>query len=143
MKKLIGLAIAFALVAPAVLAQESYTEGAVWRVELIRVKPNYVDTYLASLRKNTKPLMEEEKSQGLIVDYKIFLKETKNDPQDWDICVAIEYKNHAAMDGLDAKTDAIEDKILGGREQAHSLGETRQDYREIISSELLEEITLK
>jgi hypothetical protein len=125
------------------LAQESYTEGAVWRVELIRVKPNYVDTYLASLRKNTKPLMEEEKNQGLIVDYKIFLKETKNDPQDWDICVAIEYKNHVAMDGLDAKMDAIEDKILGGRAQAHSLGETRQDYREIISSELLEEITLK
>jgi hypothetical protein len=143
MKKLLGLAIGFALLAPAVLAQESYTEGAVWRVELIRVKPNYVDTYLASLRKNSKPVFEEEKSQGLIVDYKIFLKETKNDPQDWDVCVAIEYKNHAAMDGLDAKTDAIENKILGGQAQARSLSETRQDYREIISNELLQEITLK
>jgi hypothetical protein len=102
-----------------------------------------VDTYLASLRKNTKPVLEEEKSQGLIVDYKIFLKETKSDPQDWDICVAIEYKNHGAMDGLDAKTDAIENKILGGQAQAHSLSETRQDYREIISNELLQEITLK
>jgi hypothetical protein len=40
MKMLLGLAIGFALLAPAVLAQESYTEAAVWRVELIRVKPN-------------------------------------------------------------------------------------------------------
>jgi len=37
------------------------------------------------------------------MDYKIFLKETKHNPEDWDICVAIEYKNHAAMDRLAAK----------------------------------------
>jgi hypothetical protein len=31
------------------------------------------------------------------MDYKIFLKETKNNPEDWDICVATEFKNHAAQ----------------------------------------------
>jgi len=137
------LAIAVVLLAPAVMAQEHYTEGPVWRVELIRVKPNHLDEYLASLQQASKPIVEEEKKQGLILDYKLFLKETMNDPQDWNVCIAIQYKNHAAMDGLEAKTDTIEKKILGGQQQAQQLGEKRAEYREIVSNQLLQEITLK
>ena len=143
MKRLSGLAIAFLLLAPAVLAQEHYTEGPVWRIELIRVKATHMDEYLASLRQASKPLLDEQKRQGLILDYKFFLKETKNDPQDWDVCLAIEYKNHAALDGLDAKGEAIRDKVLGGKQQAQQLGEMRQQYRELVSSEQLQEIVLK
>src|SRR5580698_7011022 len=95
MKKLCGLAVLLLLLAPALFAQEHYTEGPIWRIQLIRVKPTQMDAYLTSLRQSTKPLIEEEKKQGMIVDYKVFLKETKNSPEDWDICVAIQYKNHA------------------------------------------------
>ena len=91
------------LACAALLAQENYTEGPIWRVQLIRVKPTQLDAYLTSLRQSTKPLIEEEKRQGMILDYKIFLKETKHTREDWDICVAVEYKNYAAMDGLAAK----------------------------------------
>ncbi|HXO31189.1 MAG TPA: hypothetical protein VN901_02420 [Candidatus Acidoferrales bacterium] len=143
MKKLCGLAVFLLLLAPALLAQEHYTEGPIWRVQLIRVKPTQMDAYLTSLRQSTKPLIEEEKRQGMIVDYKVFLKETKNAPEDWDICVAVEYKNHAAMDGLAAKGEAIRDKILGGKAQGQQLGEKRAEIREIVSSELLQEIFLK
>jgi hypothetical protein len=143
MKKLYCLAVFLLLVAPALLAQEHYTEGPVWRVQLIRVKPTHFDEYLTSLRQSTKPLIEEQKRQGTIMDYKIFLKETKNSPEDWDICVAIEYKNHAAMDGLAAKGEAARDKILGGKQQGQQLSEKRAEIREIISSELLQEIMLK
>jgi hypothetical protein len=143
MKKLYGLAVFVLLLAPALFAQEHYTEGPVWRVQLIRVKPTHMDEYLTSLRKSTKPLIEEEKKQGLIVDYKVFLKETKNTPEDWDICVAIEYKNYAAMDGLTAKIESARDKILGGKAPAQELSEKRSEIREIISSDLMEEIFLK
>jgi hypothetical protein len=143
MRKLHGLAIAVLLLAPAVMAQEHYTEGPVWRVQLVRVKTNYMDEYLASLQQASKPLLDEEKKEGLILDYKFFLKETKNDPQDWNVCLAIQYKNHAAMDGLQAKEDAVENKILGGQQQARQLGERRSEYRELVSSELLQEIILK
>src|SRR5580698_3407452 len=95
MKKLYSLVVFVLLLAPALLAQEHYTEGPIWRVQLIRVKPTQMDAYLTSLRQSTKPLIEEQKKQGTIMDYKIFLKETKNSPEDWDICVAIQYKNHA------------------------------------------------
>jgi len=106
MKKIYGLSIFLFFLAPAVFAQEHYTEGPIWRVQLIRVKPTQMDAYLTSLRQSTKPLIEEEKRQGVIMDYKVFLKETKSSPEDWDIAVAIEYKNHAAMDGLAAKGEA-------------------------------------
>jgi hypothetical protein len=143
MKKLYCLVAFVFLLAPAVLAQEHYTEGPVWRVSLVRVKPTQMDAYLTSLRQSSKPLLDEEKRQGMIVDYKIFFKETKHDPQDWDLCLAIEYKNHAAMDGLSAKGEAARDKILGGKQQAQQIGEKREEIRELVSSEVLEEIYLK
>ena len=143
MKKLYGLAIFLLFLAPALFAQEHYTEGPVWRVQLIRVKPNQMDAYLTSLRQSTKPLVEEQKKAGVVMDYKIFLKETKNTPEHWDICVAIEYKNFAAMDGLTAKGEAARDKILGSKQAAQQLGEKRAEIREVISSELMQEIFLK
>jgi hypothetical protein len=143
MKRIRGLIVFAFLLAPALFAQEHYTEGPVWRVQLIRVKPTQMDAYLTSLRQSTKPLIEEEKKEGMIIDYKVFLKETKNSPEDWDICVAIEYKNHAAMDGMAAKGEMVRDKILGGKMQSQQLGEKRSEIREIISSELLQEIFLK
>lgn len=143
MKKLCRLAVFVLLLAPALIAQEHYTEGPVWRVQLIRVKPTHMDEYLTSLRKSSKPLIEEEKKEGMIMDYKVFLKETKSSPEDWDICVAIEYKNYAAMDGLAAKGEAMRDKILGGKAQGQQLTEKRSEIREIITSDLLQEIYLK
>jgi hypothetical protein len=143
MKKVLFAAVLACLFSPALFAQENYTEGPVWRVSLIRVKPNHMDEYLTSLRQVSKPFIEEEKRQGLIVDYKIFIKETQNNPQDWDLCLAVQYKNYAAMDGLGGKMEAIRDKVLGGKQEAHQLGEKREEIREIISDELLREIYLK
>jgi hypothetical protein len=143
MKKLSGLLGLLLFLCPVMFAQEHYTEGPVWRVQLIRVKPTKMDAYLTSLRQATKPLIEEQKKQGVITDYKIFLKQTKTNPDDWDICVAIQYKNWAALDGLAAKGEAARDKILGGKAQGQELTDKRAEIREIISSELLQEIFLK
>ena len=143
MKTIYRLAAFLLLLAPTVLAQEHYTEGPVWRVSLVRVKPTQMDAYLTSLRQSSKPILEEQKKNGTIMDYKLFLKETKNNPEDWDVCLAIEYKNHAAMDGLAAKGEMVRDKILGGKQPAQQLSEKRAEIRELVSSELLQEIILK
>jgi len=143
MRKLYGLAILLLCLAPSLFAQEHYTEGPIWRIQLIRVKPTHMDEYLTSLRLSTKPLIEEQKRQGMIMDYKVFLKETKNNLEDWDICVAVEYKNHAAMDGLAAKGEMFRDKILGGKQPAQQLADKRAEIRELITSDLLQEIILE
>jgi hypothetical protein len=143
MRKFFGL-LAFVLLCTfTAVTQEHFTEGPIWRVQLIRVKPTQMDAYLTSLSQSTKPLLDEMKRQGTIVDYKVFFKQTKHDPNDWDICVAVEYKNNAALDGLAAKGEVLRDKILGGKQPAQQLAEKRSEIREIISSELLQEITLK
>lgn len=136
----LGLLLFFTLQA---FAQEHYTEGPVWQVSLIRVKPTQFDAYLTSLRQGSKPLLDEQKRQGLILDYKFFLNTTKHDPDDWDISLAVQYKNFAALDGLAAKNEAIRDKILGSKQAAQQLGEKRVEMREIVRTMTLREVTLK
>jgi hypothetical protein len=125
------------------LAQEHYTEGPVWQVSLIRVKPTQVDAYLTSLQEKSKPLLDEEKRQGMIMDYKWFFNTTKHDPQDWDMALAVQFKNFAALDGLDAKQEAVRDKILGGKQAAQQVGEKREVIREIVQTILMREFVLK
>jgi hypothetical protein len=137
---LLGLVLLFALQA---FAQEHYTEGPIWQVTLIRVKPTSFDAYLTSLRANSKTIYDEMKKEGAILDYKVFLNTTKHDPQDWDISIAVQYKNFAALDGLTAKGEVIRDKVLGSKQNAQQIGEKRADMREIVSVMLLREVTLK
>ena len=143
MKKLLLILTCPLLFVVTGFAQEHFTEGPVWRVTLVKVKPAQMDAYLTSLRQASKPLLDEQKRQGLIVDYKVFLKETQEGPQDWDLALAVEYKNYAAMDGLTAKNEAVRDKIMGGKQQAQQVAEKRTEIREVVSSELLQEIMLK
>jgi hypothetical protein len=136
----LGLFLLFALQA---FAQEHYTEGPIWQVTLIRVKPTQMDAYLTSLRANTKSIYDEMKKENLILDYKVFLNTTKHDPQDWDISIGVQYKNFGALDGLTAKGETIRDKILGSKQAAQQIGEKRGDMREIVSTMTLREVTLK
>ena len=124
-------------------AQEHYTEGPVWNVTTIRVKPAHFDDYLTALHQNIKPFWDEAKRQGVVMDYKVFIKETKSSPQDWDIALCVLYKNHAQLDGLAAKFEAIRDKMLGGKKTAQEADEKRGEIREVISEELVQEIVLK
>jgi hypothetical protein len=134
------LSLLFALQA---FAQEHFTEGPIWQVTLIRVKPTQMDAYLTTLRSSTKTLYDEMKKEGLIQDYKVFFNTTKHDPQDWDMAIGVQYKNFAALDGLTAKNEVIRDKILGSKQAALQLGEKRADMREIVSTMILREVTLK
>lgn len=124
-------------------AQEHYTEGPIWQVSLVRIKPNQNDAYLTSLQEKSKPILEEEKKQGMILDYKFFSNTTKHDPQDWDMALAILYKNYAALDGLTAKQEAVRDKIFGSKQAAIGVGEKRIEMRETVATMVLREINLK
>ncbi len=136
----LGLVLLFAMQA---FAQEHYTEGPIWQITLIRVKPTQMDAYLTSLRANSKSIYDEMKKEGLILDYKVFLNTTKHDPQDWDMAIGVQYKNFGALDGLTAKGETIRDKVLGSKQNAQQIGEKRVDMREIVSTMILREVTLK
>lgn len=136
------LALAFLFAAQA-FAQEHYTEGPIWQVTLIRVKPTAMDSYLSTLQQSTKPMYEGLRKDGTILDYKVFLNTTRHDPQDWDMAIGVQYKNFAALDGLTLKMEGIRDKVLGSKVAAQQLGEKRTEMREIVTVMLLREVTLK
>jgi hypothetical protein len=144
MKKLslcaLGLLILFALQA---LAQEHYSEGPVWQVSLVRIKPSQEDAYLTSIRQKSKPFLDELKQQGLISDYKWFMKMGKHDPQDWDMALALQFKNFAALDGFAAKEEPVRDKIFGQKRAAIIVGQQREEIREVMATILMREIMLK
>jgi len=138
----VALGVLFAFVLPA-FAQEHFSEGPIWQVTLIHVKPTQMDNYLTTLQERTKPIYEEEKKAGTILDYKVFLNTTQHDPQDWDMAIAVQFKNFGALDGLTAKMEMVRDKVFGSKQAAQQLGEKRVEMREIVSVMLLREIMLK
>ena len=136
----LGLVLFFALQA---FAQEHYTEGPIWQVTLIRVKPTQMDAYLTTLRATTKLMYDQMKKDGTILDYKVFLNTTQHDPQDWDMAIGVQYKNFAALDGLTLKMEGLRDKVLGSKQASQQLGEKRVEMREIVTTMILREVTLK
>jgi hypothetical protein len=119
-----------------------YTEGSVWEITLVHVKPGMGDEYLKGLAKNLKTSLEEEKKQGIIVSYKILLGDAST-PNDFNIINMVEYKNMAALDNLREKTDPIAAKIIGGEQQLREGAVKRAELREIIGNKTMREITLK
>ena len=122
-------------------AQENAGPGPVWRVTFGKVQPGKMSEAMADIRENLKPIFEEAKKQGLIVDYKVFTNITKDGAGDWDIAQAVAFKNWAALDGLGSKMDAIILKHYGTRER-QAASDHRRELGEEVSSWLMREVTL-
>ena len=119
-----------------------YTEGTVWEVTMVKTKSYLTDDYLKQLKSIYIGEMDEAKKQGMIVSYKILLGSYAT-PQDYDILLLVEYKNFAAQDGLRAKFDAIDKKLVGSADQQRESAVKRMEVREILGTKLMQEITLK
>ena len=125
------------------LAQEHYTEGPVWRVVLWKVHPGKMNAFLTDARQNFKPIYEEWKKQGMIVDYKMYLNSAPSGAQDWDVAFAFQVKNFAALDGFTAKAEEVGNKHYGSKESRVGAFEKRAEWAEVVSSRLMREVMLK
>ncbi len=125
------------------LAQDKpYTEGTVWTVTLIRVKPGMFDVYMRDLLPLRKKIDEEAKKQGLVISSHI-LSGNSMGRDDWDVMILDEYKNWAAFDGISAKYDAISAKIIGSEDKQVQLMTKRGDVREILGNKVMQELITK
>jgi hypothetical protein len=129
-----------------VKAQDSapYTEGSVWIVSFIKLKPGQEDDYLKTLKTSWQALADEGKKKGYILSSKILYGQASN-PQDFELILMAELKNMAALDDLRAKEDAALQKVFGSNAEQTSkdLAAKRVEMREIYGTKLLREITLK
>ncbi len=125
-------------------AQEarSYSEGPVTNVSFIKIEPGMFDAYMNYLATTYKPLMEEQKKAGLILDYRIYEAQAQT-PQDADLILTITYKNMAALDGLDDKLEPLQRKVWADRETAAKATIDRGKMRTQLGSELIRELILK
>lgn len=124
-------------------AQENFTEGSVWRVNLIDIKPGRNTDFWRDLRQNLKPIWEEYKKAGIITNYTVNVKSTTDDPGDWDVAIALEYKNWAALDGMAAKTDPITLKAYGTAEARTAAAVKRTENGITVASFLMRNVTPK
>ena len=109
---------------------------------MVKTKPGLDDDYLKSIAQTFKGVMEEQKKQGIIMDYKVLLGDSA-DRNDFNILLMIEYKNMAAFDGLRERTDPIMSKVMGSEDTRRQLAVKRLDVREILGNKTMREVTLK
>ena len=137
----------FAVVgAQAQTAAPATTAGPVSRVTYFDVLPGKTNDFTTFLRTNSMPLMEEQKKQGLIVNYGYFTQPTTDGPGDWTIGVIVTYANYA--DAIDfnaergAKFDAISIGHYGSVEARTKAGDLQNELRTVVSSKLVRAVTL-
>ena len=121
----------------------NYDTGPVWRVNYFHLKPGMGDVFWSDFKQHIKPILDEEKKQGLISDYKAFTNSILDQPNDWDIAVAVLYPNWASLDQIDAKAATIVAKHYGSREAAFEAARKRTEIRDIVGSHLAREVMPK
>jgi hypothetical protein len=119
-----------------------YTQGSVWYIEMIRVKPGMMDVYMRDVLPLRKKFDEEAKKQGLIISTHV-MSGPSTGRDDFDVIFLTEYKNWAAFDGLDAKYDAITSKVVGNEEKQVQLMTKRTDVRDILGEKAMQELIPK
>lgn len=122
--------------------EKPYTEGSVWVITMIRVKPGMLDVYLRDVLPLRKKIDEEAKKQGLILSDHI-LSGSASGRDDFDVMFLTEYKNFAVFDGISAKFDAIESKIIGAEDKQVQLMTKRAEVREILGEKTMQELIVK
>jgi hypothetical protein len=132
------------LAAPTLVAQNpNYNNGPVWRVIYVDVKPGMSDAFWTDIRQNFKPIYEEFKKQGWIVDYKFYTNPVAQHPNDWSVAIAIEYKTWGTLDDMGEKAAAITEKHYGSRQAMMDAARKRSEIAPTLSSSLAREVTLK
>lgn len=147
--KRIGLAAAVLACAsvPAV-AQEHWTEGPVWACEAYRTSPGQFDAYIEYIRATVEPQNVEAKKQGLILDYKTFVK-APSDPSDYDVLFCTLFSNYGkALDYSEAdekKADAIAEAHFAtpDEDKQAEMIKPRLDMRTYLGTTYVREVTLR
>jgi len=141
---LFSVMVMLLLVIPGVVAQNpNYNNGPVWRVIYLDVKAGMGDAFWMDIRQNFRPIYDEYKKQGWVVDYKFFNNPVAQHPEDWSVAIAIEYKNWGTLDDMAEKATAIAEKHYGSRQAMMDATKKRNEVSPVLSSTLAREVTLK
>ncbi len=131
------------LLSTAAIADNHYTEGRVSQIVAIRVQSGQMDQYTAYLSNTWKKEREALKTAGVILGYSV-LQASPRSVDDPNLYLVTQLANMAALDGLDARSDAVLVKATGvSTEAAEKAMADRNAIRTIIGTQLVRELELK
>ena len=144
MSVLLLLAASLAISTSVTRAQEdhAYTQGPVVVVSFVRTEPGMFEDYMRYLANTYKRLMDGYKKQGIIIDYAIY-QSLPRDPHDADVILTVTYKNMAALDDLQSRTDPAVKQAFGSLPKAASASADREKLRKQLGSQLVRQLILK
>jgi hypothetical protein len=139
---LAGIFAFVAVTGSALAADRPYSEGPVSVVSSIRTEPGQHENYMKYLATTYKQLMDEQKKAGYIVEWTVYetRPRTQSDP---NLYLLTTYKNLAAMDGLQDKVEAIQEKIIGNQDARDAAMQARGKMRSLVGSEVIREVKFK
>ena len=145
----VSLLFSFLLIASPALAQDQATSnGPVWRITYVKIKTGKNADYMKWMQEFRIRVLAEQKSAGLILDYKFFSKPAgDNSPDDWDMASAVMYRSYA--DALDDNAERskkfreIAIKVFGSLDnQTKMQTELRNASSTFVASHLVRELTI-
>jgi L-rhamnose mutarotase len=125
-------------------AQEdhAYTQGPVVIVSFVRTEPGMFEEYMRYLDTTYKRLMDGFKKKGIITDYAVY-QALPRGPEDADLILTVTYKNMAAFDDLQARTDPAVKEIFGSLPKAASASADRGKMRKDVGNQMVRQLILK
>jgi hypothetical protein len=128
--------------ANAVAADKPYTDGTIWTMTMIRVKPGEFEKYMREVIPARMKVADEAKKEGLLLSDHLLTGQASNE-SDFDFVILEEFKNWAVLDGLDEKFEAIRDRIGITEDQETQKMEQRVEFRTIVGGKTFQEIVPK
>jgi len=141
-RNFVGFVVAIALISSAGVAraaEPAYSEGHVWMITMIRVKPGMIDRYVGEILPLWNAFFEGLKRQGELIDSHIIVGDAATQ-QDWNVMIVNVYKNWASMDGLSGKIADLTEKIVGPEAVQVQTLSARDQMREIVGNKMMQEI---
>jgi hypothetical protein len=133
----------FAIPSTSFSAEKVYKEGTVWEITYVRTMPGMFDKYMENLSHMWKGQMDTAIKKGYVLSYNIVSKAPAN-PKDWDLMLMVQYKNMAALDGLDDKMETAAKEATGDTsDQMTQKTVERGALREILGTVLTREQKFK
>jgi hypothetical protein len=139
---LTAVIISFCISVEITAQNKSYTESSVWEISFVKTKLPYFNDYMTNLNSGWKKVMDEAKKEGFVLDYMV-LSSSPSNPEDWDLMLMIEYKNLAALDGLEDKMDKITEKLFGSPDTQQENAKSRNELREILGNKTTRQLLFK
>jgi hypothetical protein len=138
---LVGV-FAFAALSGAQAADRPYTEGPVSIVSSLRTEPGQFENYMKYLASTYKPMMEDAKKAGHVLDYAVYTTMPRG-PEDPNMYLVVTYKNMAAMDGLADRMEVIQQKVFGDQAAQDAATVARGKMRTQLGMEVIRQMILK